>query len=321
MRDFGVRSRTLPRGKNNSSTQPRPEMTSVRRNNEVLSTSNVQVLYGWNWFCPGYLQSVCSTLLNFPDGVSSGACVHGGYGLARRIPSQVESAQAETRSISPETLHRQTTNQSRDQIMQLKDATSAARSPSSAAAVPSLDQVLQLQDAMSTVGFAPTDTSLAPPESGASPRLFIIEPLDELAEPDMSYCCKTADVHEAAIVSVPRLRKVDANTDLLHGVRARRKVARVRPDSVLHPSISHARSMRRAEDRRCITRRADCALGRNESAASLSGRDEESEKHSSEADMNDDELSHQEFNMKVDTFISKFKRKLTMQREEPLNMY
>ncbi|KAH7291258.1 hypothetical protein KP509_29G008600 [Ceratopteris richardii] len=237
------------------------------------------------------------------------------HGLDERVSSQMDSAQAATLSTAPEILHRERIMESADPIMRLDDATSAAEPPS----LLSPDQILQLQESMSTVRSAAVGTTSAPPESGTSPCLFIIEPLHELADPYISNCATTADIQQPATLSVPALRKVNANTNLLNGVRSRRKVTRVRPDSVVHPSISRASSMRRGEDRQSIMGKADYRVGGIKGPACLTRCDSESEKHNVEPDIDDDELSRQEFNKKVDTFISKFKRNLTMQRQESLN--
>lgn len=128
------------------------------------------------------------------------------------------------------------------------------------------------------------------PKRVLAPSLFTIEPLNELVQTTESYTICDDEAH------------IDKN--LLHPLR---KVA------------SRAVNLHRSMEAHAGTFKNSMKKENEESLQLvLAKQDGDVEKANGEGE-HDDSLSRQEFNERVDTFISKFKRNLTMQRQDSLN--
>eukprot|EP00250_Pteridium_aquilinum_P007938 c17544_g1_i1 orf=146-1420(+) len=131
------------------------------------------------------------------------------------------------------------------------------------------------------------------PKCTPAPSLFTIEPLTEVLQEATEH--QIGNDRSDAHLSKSPLRKVTSRADLFR--------------STVHTCASLKDSMKAGIAQQNNEQSVQVVAEKRgaDQAAKLAGEDD------------DNELSGQEFNERVDTFISKFKRNLTMQRQDSLN--
>ncbi|KAI5066067.1 hypothetical protein GOP47_0018691 [Adiantum capillus-veneris] len=252
------------------------------KQDESRAVRNLQVVYGSHWLAPSYLHTVYSTMSNYadvPSGPSMRDCL---FHCIGSFPIT---------DLSNPLLHVQghlnghySHNDSLSQNARPMPATPAAPSPT-------------------------------PP---SPPSLFTIEPLDELVKSMQTH---QTPFREAQISRHP-LRKVATKVDLVQAVRARRRKEStpIIDDKPTTNQQKSGRSMKGVKEKHGITSGKEYNKVHSQSMKQgkvagggggvelVWGREDD-----------DNELSRQEFNERVDTFICKFKRSLTMQRKNSVN--
>ncbi|MCO5568152.1 hypothetical protein L7F22_021849 [Adiantum nelumboides] len=262
---------------------------------ELCAVGNMKVVCGSHWLAPTYLHTVYSTMSNFVD-VSAGSPML----LQHSHHPHGKGSPATTDALKP-----QIPVQGHLSVHSLQNH-SLPKSARSLPATPS-------------------------PAPSRRPSLFTIEPLEELVQ---SLQAPQAPIVEAPTSRHP-LRKVATKVDLVEAVRVRRqkesrlktdehqqrKESRLKADE--HQQEKSGRTRQGVEEKHGIKKMKEHNMGQSmkQSKVESGGGGAVAEGQRSVEDDGDvdNQLSGQEFNERVETFICKFKRSLTMQRKNSVD--
>ncbi|MCO5605549.1 hypothetical protein L7F22_059732 [Adiantum nelumboides] len=260
-----------------------PQSASSKQE-ELCAVRNLKVVCGSHSLAPTYLHTVYSTMSNFAD-------------VSAKSPMLLQhSHHPHGRSSSA------TTDDALKPQIQVQGHLSA--------------HSLQNHSLLRSARSLPATPSPAP---SRRPSLFTIEPLEELVQ---SMQAPQAPIVEAPTSRHP-LRKVATKVDLVQAVRVRRrKELRLKADE--HQQQKSGRTRQGSvEEKHGIKKMEEHNMGQSmkQSKVESGGGVAVVEGRRSVDDDGDvdNQLSGQEFNERVETFICKFKRSLTMQRKNSVD--